>query len=254
MLKPLTVQITSWGKFLKRWEHCITLPASCETQYAAQEATVRTRNETMDWLQIGKEYVKAVYCHPAYFTYMQSSFQFSCSVVSNSLESHALQQARLPCSSTTPTPCSNSCPLSWWCHQTISSYVVPFSSCLQSFPALESFPMSEFIASDGQKYWNFSISTSSEYSGLIFFFLGLIGLLSLPSKGLSRVFSNTTAQMHQFFGIQLSLWSNSQHAYVNTGKTIALTWWTFVSKVKISYYEAHLFIPLMVVLLNKFSC
>ena len=106
-----------------------------------------------------------------------------------------------------PGACSNSYPLSQWCHPTTSSSVIPFSSCLQSFPASGSFPMSQHIR--WPKYWSFgfSISPSSEYSVLIS--LGLTGLISLQSKGLSRVFSNTTVQKHQFFGAQPSLWSNA---------------------------------------------
>ena len=120
-----------------------------------------------------------------------------------------LQHTRLPCPSTTPGDCSNSCPLSWWCHPTISSSVIPFSSRLQSFPASESFPMSQFFSSVGQ-----SIRVSASASVLPiniqdWFPLGLTGLISLQSKGLSRVFSNTTVQKHQFFSAQLSLWFNS---------------------------------------------
>ena len=106
--------------------------------------------------------------------------------------------------------CSNSCPLSWWCHPTISSSVVPFSFCLQSFPALGSFPMSQFFALiRWPKEWSFSfsISSSNEYQG--WFPSGLTGLISLLSKGLSRVFSGTTVWKCQFFGTQPSLWSNS---------------------------------------------
>ena len=100
-----------------------------------------------------------------------------------------------------------SCPLSWWCHPTISSSVISFSSWLQSFPMSGSFPMSQHIR--WPKYWSFgfSISPSSEYSVLIS--LGLTGLISLQSKGISRVLSNTTVQKHQLFGAQPSLWSNS---------------------------------------------
>ena len=136
----------------------------------------------------------------------QVSVQFSCSVTSNSLQPHGLQHARIPCPSSTPRSCSNSCPSTWWCHQTISSSVIPFSSCLQSFPASGSFPMSQFFASCAQ-----SIGASA----LVFPMniqdwlpLGLTGLISLQSKGLSRV-SNTTVQKHQFFSAQLSLYSNS---------------------------------------------
>ena len=118
-----------------------------------------------------------------------------------------LQHARLPCPSPNPGACSNSCPSSRWCHPTISSSVVPFSSCLQSFPASGSFPMSQFFTSGSQ-----SIRASAsvlpvniqDWSPL-----ELTGFISLQSKGLSRVFSNTTVQKHQFFGIQLSSQPNS---------------------------------------------
>ena len=100
-----------------------------------------------------------------------SSVQFSRSVVSDSLWPHELQHARPPCLSPTPGVYSNSCPLSWWCHPTISSSVVPFSSCLQSFPTSRSFPMRRPLCSGWPKYWSFSfsINPSNEYSGLIFF-------------------------------------------------------------------------------------
>ena len=156
-----------------------------------------------------------------------SYFQFSCSVVSNSLQLHGLQHPRLPCPSPIPRICSNSCPSSWWCHPIISSSVIPFSSCLQSFPASESFLMSQFFASGGQ-----SIEASASVLPMNiqeWFPLGLTGLIS-QFKGLSRVFSSTTVEKHQFFSAQLSLWSNS-YPYVTTGKTMALTRWTFVGKV-----------------------
>ena len=158
------------------------------------------------------------------------SVQFSCSVVSNSLQLHGLQHARPPCPSPAPGACSNSCPSSWWCHPTISSSVVPFSSCLRPFLASGSFSMSQFFPSGVQ-----SIGASASASVLPmniqgWFPLGLTGLTSLQSKGLSRVFSNTTIQKHQFFSAQLSLWSNS-HPYMTTRETIALTRWTFVGKV-----------------------
>ena len=133
------------------------------------------------------------------------SVQFSCSVVSNSLQLHGLQHARLPCPSPTSGACSNSCPLSWWCHPTISSSVVPFSSCLQSFPASGSFLMSQFFVSGGQ-IMGVSPSVSVLPMNIQDWFpLGLTGWISLQSRGLSRVFSNTTVQKHQFFGTQLSL-------------------------------------------------
>ena len=135
--------------------------------------------------------------------------QFSCSVVSDSLRPHGPQHARPLCLSPTPGVYLNSCPLSRWCHPTISSSVVPFSSCLQSFPASGSFPTSQFFASGGQ-----SIGVSASASVLPINTqdwspLGWTGWISLQSKGLSRVFSNTTVQKHQFFSVQFSLWSNS---------------------------------------------
>ena len=130
-----------------------------------------------------------------------SSVQFNHSVVSDFLQPHGWQHARVCCPSPPLRACSNSCPLSQWCHPTISFSIVPFSSCLQSFPASGSFPMSQFFSSGGQSNWSFNISLSNEYLGLISF---RIGWISLQSKGLSRVFSNTTVQKHPFFGAQLS--------------------------------------------------
>ena len=137
------------------------------------------------------------------------TYQFSHSVVSNSLQPHGPQRAKLPCPSPPPGAYSNSCPYSQWCHLTISSSVIPFSSCFQSFPISGSFPMSQFFTSGGQ-----SIGASASASVLPmniqdWFPLGLIGWISLQSKGLSRVFSNTTVQRHQFFGTQPSSQSNS---------------------------------------------
>ena len=137
-----------------------------------------------------------------------SSIQFSCSVMSDSATPW-LQHTRPPCPSPTPGVYSNSCPLSWRCYPTIS--VVPFSSCPQSFPTSGSFPMSQLFASGGQ-----SIRASASLSILPkniqgLFPFGWTGLISLQSKGLSRVFSNTTVQKHQFFDTQLSLESNSHH-------------------------------------------
>ena len=137
--------------------------------------------------------------------YQFSSFHFSRSVVSDYFQPHEPQQARPPCPSPTPRVHSNPCPLSWWCHPTISSSVVPFSSCPQSFPTSGSFQMSQLSASSGQ-----SIRVSASTSVLPMYTqdwhpLGWTGWISLKSKGLSRVFSNTTVQKHQFFGAQLSL-------------------------------------------------
>ena len=136
--------------------------------------------------------------------YMNIQFSWVQSVMSDSLWPHGLQHSRLPCPSATPRSCSNSFPLSWWCHPTISSSVIPFPSCLQSVPASGSFPMSQFFTSGGQ-----SIGVSASTSVLPmniqdWFPLGLTGLISLQSKGLSRVFSSTT-QKHQFFSAKLSL-------------------------------------------------
>ena len=137
------------------------------------------------------------------------SVQFSHSVMSDSWQPHESQHARPPCPSPMPGVCSNSCPLSWWCHPTISSSVVPFSSSLQSFPASGSFQMSQLFTSDGQNI-RVSASTSALPMNIQDWFpLGLTGLISLQSKGLSRVFSNSTVQKHEFFGAQPSLWSNS---------------------------------------------
>ena len=169
-----------------------------------------------------------------------SSVQFSRSVMSDSLRPHELQHPRPPCPSPTPRVHPNPCPLSQWCHPTISSSVVPFSSCPQSFPASGSllkymsfvsvmlsnhlilctpfsFCLQCFLGSGSSlesalyirwpEYWSCSISPSNEYSGLIS--LGLTVLILLQFKALSRVFSSTTIQKHQFFGTQPSVWSNS---------------------------------------------
>ena len=134
-----------------------------------------------------------------------SSVQFSHSVVSNSLWPQGLQHTRPSCPSTTPGGYSNSCPLSRWCHPTISSSVIPFFSRLQSFPASGSFQMSQLFASGGQSI-EVSVSTIVLPMNIQDWFpLGWTGWIFLQSKGLSRVFSNTTVQKHQFFCTQLSL-------------------------------------------------
>ena len=131
--------------------------------------------------------------------------QFISSVMSDSLWCYGLQHARLPCPSLTPGIYSDSCPSSRWCHPAISSSVVPFSSCLQSFPASGPFQMIQFFASGDQ-----SIEISASASVLPvniqdWFHLGWTSWISMLSKGLSRVFSNTAIQRHKFFGAQLSL-------------------------------------------------
>ena len=144
-----------------------------------------------------------------------SSVQFSHSVVSDSLRPHESQHVRPPCPSPTPRVHSNSCPSNWWCDPAISSSVIPFSSCLQSLPATGSFPMSQLLA-----WGDPSIGVSALASLLPMHIqdwspLEWIGRISLQSKGLSRVFSHTTVQKHQFFSAQLSSQSNS-HIH---------TWW-----------------------------
>ena len=136
---------------------------------------------------------------------IETSVQFSRSVMSDALQPHELQHARPPCLSPTPGVYPNSCPSSRWCHPAISFFVIPFSSCPQSLPALEYFPMSQFFAWGGQ-----SIGVSASASVLPMniqdlFPLWWTGWISLQSKGLSRIFSNTTVQKHQFFGAQPSL-------------------------------------------------
>ena len=129
------------------------------------------------------------------------SVKFSHSVVSDSLQSHGLQHTRIPCPSPTPRACLNSCPSNRWCHSTISSSVISFSSCLQSSPALGSLQMSQFFPSGGPKYWSysFSISPSNEHSGLISFRMDWLDLLAVQGTLKSLL------QKHHFFGAPLSL-------------------------------------------------
>ena len=151
-------------------------------------------------------------------------------VMSKPLWPNGLQHARLPCPSSSPRACSDSCLLSWCCHPNISSSIVPFSFCLQSFPASASFPLSQFFASGGQ-----SIVASASVSVLPmniqdWFPLELTSLVSLQSKGLSNLLQHHSSKASilrrsAFFIVQLS------HAYMATGKTIALTRWTLVGKV-----------------------
>ena len=135
---------------------------------------------------------------------------FGCLVVSDSLCPYELQYSRLSCPSLSPGVCSNSCPLSWWCHPIISSSVA-FFFCSQSFI----FPSMRVFSN-----WSFSLSISPPINIHCLFPLGSTGLISLLSKALPRVFSNTTVQKHQFLGAQPSFWCNS---HIRTGKTIALT-------------------------------
>ena len=155
---------------------------------------------------------------------------FSCSVLSNSLWPHGLQHTRLPCPSLSPGACSNSCPLSQWCHPTISSSVVLFSSWLQSFPTWV-FSNKSVLRIKRPRYWSFifSISPSNEYSGLISFRIDCFDLLAVQGtlKSLLQHHSSKASilQSSAFFMIQFS------HPYMTTGKTIALTRWTFAGKV-----------------------
>ena len=159
----------------------------------------------------------------------QVSVQFSHSAVSDFLQPHGLQHTRLPFPSPNPRACSNSCPSSWWCHPTISSFIIPSSSCLQSFPASGSFLVSQFFASGGQ-----SIGASASASVLPmniqdWFPLGLTGSPCSPRtlKCLLQHHSSkaSTLRHSAFFVVQFS------HLYMTTGKTIALTKWAFISKV-----------------------
>ena len=189
---------------------------------------------------------KSVPRHPA----ISSVSQFSCSVMSNSLWPHRLQHARPPCPSPTPGAYSNSRPSSWWCHLTISSSVVPFSSCLQYFPASGSFhlilakrPRSDqglfkWVSSllRRPKYWSisFSISPSNEYSGLMFFAINWFDLLAVQrtlESLLQHHSSKASVLPHSvFFMVQLP------HPYLTTGKTVALYRWTFVVGSNVSAF------------------
>ena len=151
--------------------------------------------------------------------------------MSNFLQPHELQHSRPPCPSPTPGVYANSCPLSWWCHPTISSSVIPFSSCPQSFSASGSFPNESALLIRWPKYWSFSfnISPFNEYPWLISFRIGWLDLLAVQGtlKSLLQHHSSKASILWHsaFFTVQLS------HSFITTGKTIALTRWTFVGKV-----------------------
>ena len=163
-----------------------------------------------------------LYLKHLFLFFLTCSFSSVQSVISDSLPPHGLQHTRLPCPSPTPGAYANSCLLSWWCHPTISSSVIPFSSCLQFFPASGSFPISQFFASGGQ-----SIGVSASASVLPmnikdWFPLVWTGWISSQSKGLLRIFFNTTVQKHQFFSCSAFFMVQLSHPYMTTGKTIAL--------------------------------
>ena len=157
-------------------------------------------------------FVNCTFYHKKYSSLFQiciSSVQFIHSVMSDSLQPHEPQHARPPCPSPTPGVHPNQCPSSQWCHSTISSFVIPFSSGPQSFPASGSFPMSQLFASGDQ---NIGVSASTSVLPMNtqgWSPLGWTSWISLQSKGLSRIFSNTTVQKHQFFSSQLSSQANS---------------------------------------------
>ena len=184
----------------------------------------------MDWFQIGKGIGQVCILSPCLFNLYAESVQFSYSVMSDSLQRHGLHHTRLPHPSPTPGACSNSCPSSQWCHPTILTSVIPFSSCLQSFPASGSFPVSQFFASVDQ---NIEASASSSVLPMNIqdcFPLGLTGLISLQDKELSNVIQHDSSKASILwhsasFMVQIS------HPYMNTGKTLALTRWAFVGKV-----------------------
>ena len=146
---------------------------------------------------------------PTLCNFMDCSVQFSRSVVSDFLRPHESQHARPPCPSPPPRVHPDSCPSSQWCHPAISSSVVPFSSCPQSLPASESFPMSQLFTRGAQSTGVSALASFLPKKSQGWSPLEWTGWISLQSKGLSRVFSNTTVQKHQFFGAQLSSQSNS---------------------------------------------
>ena len=164
--------------------------------------------------------------------------QFSRSVMSDSLRSHELQHARPPCLSPTPGVYSNSCPSSQWCHPAISSSVIPFSSCPQSLSSSESFPVSQLFAWGGQSTGASALASFLPKKSQGWSPSEWTGCICLQSRGLSRVFSNTTVQKHQFFGAQPSSAVQLSHPYMTTGKTIALTRRTFVGKVMSAFEYA----------------
>ena len=156
--------------------------------------------------------------------------QFTHSVVSDSLRPYGLQHARLPCPPPTPGTCSNSCALTWWCHPTISSSVVPFFSCSQSFPASGSFSRSQFFSSGAQSTGISALASVLPMNIQDWFPLGWTGWVSLQSKGLKNLLQHHSSKASifwhpDFFIVQLS------HPYTTTGKTITLTRWIFVGNV-----------------------
>ena len=213
-----------WGKFPK-WTYLIGLYGSSIFNFLRKLHIVSI---------VAEKFTSHQYCTRIIFSphacqyVLLSSVQFSHSVMSNSFQPHVLQHTRPPCPSQTPGVYSDSCPLSQWCHPTISSCVIPFFSCLQSFPVSGSFQISQFFTSGGQSIGVSASTSVLPMNSQDWFPLGLTGWISLQSNGLARVFSNTTVQKHfssAFFMVQLT------HPYMTTGKTKAFTRWTFVGKV-----------------------
>ena len=185
-----------------------------------------------DWLIHTKMCVIVyIYIYIQLHTFLYVSVShFSCSVMSDSLQPHGLQHGRPPCPSPTPGVYSNSCPLSRRCQPTISPSVVSFSSCPQFFPPSGSFQMSQPFVSGGQSIRVSALTSVLPMNSQDWSPLGWIGRISLQSKGLSRVFPNTTFQKDQYFGAQL-FYSPTLNPYLTTGNTIAFTRQTFVAKV-----------------------
>ena len=174
---------------------------STHTQKVQQINRKKMNRKKRDICASKRAYQKAL-------NFISHSVQFTCSVVSNSLWPHEPQHARPPCPSPTPRVYSNSCPSSWWCHPAISSSVIPFTSCSQSLPASGSFPMGQLFAWGGQSTRASASASVLPVNTQDWSPLGWTGWISLQSKGLSRVFSNTVLK-HLFFGTQLSSQSNS---------------------------------------------
>ena len=188
-----------------------------------------SRSRLFNVLKLMELYLHFWSIYFSFYTSLFRSVHFSHSVISDSLWPHELQHARSPCPSPTPEVYPNPCPLSRWCHLTISSSVVYVSSCLQSFPNIRVFSNELALCIWWWKYWRFSfnISPSNEHWGLISFRMDWLDLLAVQGT-LPRVFSNTTVQKHQFF-CACFLYSPTL-TYMTTGKTISLTRWTFVDK------------------------
>ena len=205
-----------------RYSDATTLMAESEEELKSLLMKVKVEREKVG-LKLNIQKTKIMASGPI------SSVQFSHSVGSDSLQPHELQHTRPPCPSPTPGVYSNPCPLGWWCHPTISSSVIPFSPRLQAFPPSGSFQMSQLFASGGQSIgFSFNISPSKEHSGLISFRMDWFDLLVVQGtlKSLLQHHSSKASilQCSALFTVQLS------HPYMTTGKTIALTRWTFVVK------------------------